>query len=730
MQDSAPNIISKPNAMADIDLRSLVLMLWRRRFVFLVFILAGISCGFFALATLKPQYTARTIILLEVDQTPNPVDKISMVLSGGKFDASVVLNELEILRSNMMARKLIQKLALMADPEFNPRFKELQNEHDEHTQKFRNLSLYGRELETLPPEVFDTDLADVAQRVMDKLRIRSISGSYALQIEFTSDDAAKAALISNKIADLYIEQRLEHKFKSARKMTEFLDSRLNDLRRQLREAEIKVEKYRAQQNLLEGPRASVLSAEQISQLSRQLTAARIERAREEAKLDQIRRLDGDYSSIEALAEVSNAKLLHQLKREEAALDAEISQLSSRYGEKHPEMINRRLKIAEIRSGLRNEIKKLEAATKTAINFADSRVQALEQELFAVEGHLHDDNAAMIRLREYEREAEVARLVFDRFFENYKRAGEQEKLRDAEARIISYATVPRTASFPNKKLIMILSLLISAFLGLIAVIICEKLDNTYRNGADFERDFGYPCYGLIPAAKIRQRPATGRYVLDNPTSSVAEAVRTLRMVLNLRAGKKPKVITLTSSFSGEGKTTLSLWLARLAAKAGDKAIIIDADLRHPNLHAAVGLENEVSLVDYLSGDKTLDEVVCKDQDSDAYMIFGQSVPEAALDLISSQKLSDLVDMLRERYDLVIIDTPSCLAVSDARLLATLSDHMLYAVAWNKTRCESVASGIKQFADIGLKSIAFVLTNVNIRKHMRYGYGDIAVYHNAE
>lgn len=712
---------------SDIDLRNLLLMLWRRRYVFAAFLLAGIVLGFVTLGALKPQYTARAIILLEVDQTPNPVDKISQALGGGKFDTSVVLNELEILRSSTTARSLVQRLALMADPEFNPRFKDLENEPSEHSQKFRNLSLYGSELETLPPEVFDTDLADVAQRVMDKLRIRSINGSFAIQIEFTSADRAKAALISNKVADLYIEQRLDRKFQSARKMTEFLDTRLSDLRGQLREAEIDVERYRAQQNLLEGSQTIILSAEQISQLNAQLIDAKSQRAQAEAKLDQIKKLGGDYKSIEALADGNIAPLIRELKSEEVTLEAEISQLSNRYGEKHPEMINRRLKITEIRKALNNEVKKLAGTTQAEINYASARTEALEQELLTIEGEIHEDSAAMIRLRELEREAQVARLVFDRFLESYKRAGEQEKLQDAEARIISYATVPRHASFPNKKLIIALSIMLSAFLGFIAVLIFEKLDNSYRSSADLEKDLEYSCYGLIPAAKTQEKPALGRYVLDHPASNVAEAVRTLRMVLNLRTGKKPKVITLTSSFSGEGKTTLSLWLARLAAKAGDKVLILDADLRHPNLHASLGLSNENSIVDYLSGDKELADIIHKDA-SGAHMVFGRAVPEAALDLVSSSKLATLIESLRQAYDLVIIDTPACLAVSDARLLATLSDHMLYAVAWNKTRRESVASGIRQFADIGLETLAFVLTNVNIRKHMRYGYGDIAVYHN--
>lgn len=218
----------------------------------------------------------------------------------------------------------------------------------------------------------------------------------------------------------------------------------------------------------------------------------------------------------------------------------------------------------------------------------------------------------------------------------------------------------------------------------------------------------------------KKPDTAAYAVRNPTSIVAEAVRALRQ-------KKPKVVTVTSSFPGEGKTTLSLWMARLAAKSGERVILVDTDLRRPNVHKSIGQSNEHSIVEYLTDKKPLEQIIHKDKLSGADMIYARSVPASALDLVGSAKMDALIERLREDYDLVILDTPACLAVSDARLMASISDQTLYAVSWNTTPREAVAAGVKQFTDMRYEPLAFVLTNVDVKKHVRYGYGDTVYYY---
>jgi succinoglycan biosynthesis transport protein ExoP len=336
---------------------------------------------------------------------------------------------------------------------------------------------------------------------------------------------------------------------------------------------------------------------------------------------------------------------------------------------------------------------------------------------------------MIRLRELEREAQASRLIYDTFLETYKRSDEQEELQEAEARILSYAAAPRAPSAPNVPLLFILGGILSLFAGLILSVIAEKMDNACRDPEQLEA-LGYPCYGMVPVVRGVRAPRLARYTLANPASDAAEAVRTLRMSMNLRAFKgeqKARVLSLTSSFAAEGKTTLSLWLARMAARAGERVIIIDTDLRAPAIHRAMGVRNNSTLVDYLSGQKELSQVIYQDRETGLHMIFGASVPNTALDLVNSPRMRGLIEELRGSYDLVILDTPACLPVSDSRVMASLSDLVFYIVAWDQTARGAITAGIKQFADIGIENMAFVFTHVDMRRHAREHYGTAQRYY---
>ena len=433
-------------------------------------------------------------------------------------------------------------------------------------------------------------------------------------------------------------------------------------------------------------------------------------------------------TMESAEAVINSDIVQKLKLDHARKEAELSQLSNRYGPKHPEILKIKSEIAEIKNVIRGEIATMTSSVENEVRVADMRVAAIEAGMVEAGGRKAMDDERMVDLRALEQEAEATRTILDNFLKNYKQGIDAGELQQPSAKIISYAVVPRAAAYPNKMLIISLSCVASLFLGIALSLLFEKFDNAFRSAAQMEAGTGLPCFGLIPNAGSFKPPLLGRYALARPASPLAESVRTLRMLLNLRAkDKRPKVITLTSSFPGEGKTTLSLWMARLAAAAGEKVIVIDADLRRPSIHKASGQKSDATLAEYLSGDMDLNQIIRKDADSPAHIIFGRSVPHEALDLVASEKMKVLVGHLRETYDFVIIDSPACLAVSDARLLATLSDCVLYIVKWDKTPREAVANGIKHFADIGYGPLVLVLSNVDMKKHARYGYADTAYYY---
>lgn len=714
----------------DLDIRSLARLLWRRRMVILACLLLGLSITTIATSFMKSQYTAKSLVLIESEGRQKGLEEIQSFITYMRQDPSLILGEIEVLRSRIMGRKFVERLNLMADPEFNPRFRYAAKTAGKNSQPFRKLAVYGSELENLPPEMVEKEIGDVVTNFLSRLNVRSIPGSLAIQIEYTSSDASKAAQIANTIADVYIEQRLENKFQAAKKVTDWLDQRLQNLRSQVQESEGAVAKYKEQHNITQGARNVTVSAEQLSALTHELVQAKAKQAEAEARLKEVTEMTEDGQLGDMGLDLANSPLVQNMKARQAQAESTLSELSTRYGPKHPKILKVNSELAELKSQIRAEIQKNAQGAENEVTFAKARVRALEESLGEYAGQQHENNEAMIELRELTRQAESTRLIYDTFLKSYKKSNEQETLQSPEARIISYAAPPRSPSYPNKMLLLALGAAISAFIGLILSFLIEKLDNTFRNADQIEQLLGYPCHALIPLVEGAAPAELAGHVIAKPASAVAEAVRTLRMVMNLRlprSGVKPKCVTITSSFPREGKTTLAVWLGRLAAKSGEKVIVIDADLRRSSIHEAVGKSNESSLVDYLTGHKTLDEVVHKDGVSGLHMIFGRAVPNSALDLVSSEKMQKLVASLKQAYDLVIIDSPACLAVSDSRVLAKMSDQLIYVVSWDQTQREVVMSGVRQFTGMNFNDIAFVLTNVDVKRHVRYGYGDAVYYY---
>ncbi len=711
----------------DVDLRRLLMLLWRRKWVILSFVLVALILSVLITFTLSTKYTAQALIRIQNENINQSSINLENFLSENRLDTALVLSEVEVLRSRRLASGVIDRLGLAGGAN-NP--VPATDNGGSDTAGFKSLTVYKREMDTQESPDMSRDKARAVNAFLSDLTIKSIPGSYVIQISYTDTDPRRAAKVANTLVDVYFEQRLEEKFRATQKVTQWLDKRLATLRDQVRTAEEAVEQYRSQNDLVQGARYEI-SAQQISELNSQLVLAKSRKAEAEARLKDMQSFANNPTLGEESIDVLNARFIQDLKRTETDLLRQKAELSSRYGPKHPAIQNINEAVANQRAKIREETTKIASSVKNELEVAEERVQAMQRALSEVENVREGENKSMISLRELEREAEATRLLYDNFLNTYKKSDQQEQLESAEAEVLSYAAVPERPSYPNKPLIISLAAAIALFIGITFVLILEKLDNAYRSASQLEGSTGYPCFGLIPIAEGGSKGGIADYILNKPSSAVAESIRTLRMVLNLRAKQdkdaRPKVITITSSLPAEGKTTLSSWLGRAAAKSGEKVIIIDCDLRRPNLHRIMRKPNDASLVDYLTGDTTLDKVINKDDPSGAHVIYARTVSNSALDLVSSEKMRKLIASLRQAYDLVILDTPACLAVSDARILANESDFTLYVVEWDKTPREVVTTGVKQFSDFDYENLAFVLSSVDVKRHARYGYGDTAYYY---
>jgi polysaccharide biosynthesis transport protein len=257
---------------------------------------------------------------------------------------------------------------------------------------------------------------------------------------------------------------------------------------------------------------------------------------------------------------------------------------------------------------------------------------------------------------------------------------------------------------------------------------EKLDSGFRSSEQVEHTVGLSTLALIPALSFLKDGSPEKHIVDKPVSLFAEAFRSFRTGLFLSdMTKAPKTILLTSCVPGEGKSSDALCLARSAAGAGQKVVLIDCDLRRSTVHKMLGVQPRVGVSDVLMGNAPLEQALIKDADSNLVALPNVNRPGNPPDLLSSSAMENLIAQLTKAFDLVIIDSPPVLAVSDALMLARFADRTVFVIRWARTPRAAVVTALKQLRSAGANLGGVVLSRVNIRQHARYGYGDSMYYY---
>lgn len=677
----------------EFDLVSLLRMVLRRKLVILVTMMISVCFMLVYLAQTPPRYNAKALVTVTSDETGlSTINSVLNYVSGG---SEQMFTEAEVLRSQNIAARVIDRLELYKDPEFN---KAATKKNQDSIQA-------------------DEETLGRVMRVFDSRKnIISVAGSSVIHIVFSSQDPQKAAEIANAIAESYLEYKLEVKVKETNRVREWLGTRLKDIEAQIIEAEKAAAEYQVENNLMSDNEMKVAAAE-VSDLNQKLNHARVEYAEMYERIREIKnyRKKGEYTN-----DVLASQTITNLKNAERKIREEMALLTQRYGDKHPLIQDIKTRLNEIEGKVDLEVQNIHNALESELGVQEEKIKKLEEQLAASVSDKKIDIKAQATLSQLKKEADANQRVYEAFLRDFRISDRREGLDSPDARIISYAVAPIIASFPNYTLFIGLSTLMGLFLGLGIALLLEKTSDTFRSVSELEAHTGLPCYGIVPRAMNMKPRDTGRFILSSAAAKDAELIRSIRMALKIRKRTEnaPKIITVTSSVTGEGKTTLSTWLGALAGRSGEKVIVLDCDFRRSSLHVTYNKSNNKGLVDYLSNDAGLEDAIYREDPSGVHIIFGRDVPGQALDLINSKRMKALVESLGKAYDLVILDAPTTLAVSDALLLGQLSDLVLYCVAWKKTSRETVQAGLKQFYDAHVKSIATVLGRVDTKAYSSY------------
>ncbi len=538
--------------------------------------------------------------------------------------------------------------------------------------------------------------------------------SNLLNITVRMADPNLAANTANAIADVYMSLVFENEIENARKNQQFLTERLGILRDDLRIAEQRLQDYREAENIVSRSSGPDEIDEELSSLSNRYFEARENRLRQENLYQQIRNVTPSSDRWMKIPAITNHPRISALQADLQRLNQRKSELSKRYGSRHNRMIALESEINATISAMRNRVGDVIDGIRSEYELARKIEAAAEETLSSTRSRAQQLGRKEYQLNELVQDVEAKREVYAVFLERLNQDGASGPVRNDNLWVADPAVVPNAGQRTSLMRAAIVALILSGGLAVGIGLFFELTNNTLLSGEDVERKLGMPLVGYLPLiaghAEDEEGLTYAEYI-HNPESRFSEALRTTRTSLTLTTleDTDTRKYVVTSAHPHEGKTSVALSLAAAFGQTS-KVLVIDGDLRKPSLERILNTSNHKlpGLSDVIAESVTLDEAIHRRDDAEIDVLFAGSRTLRPLELLASQQFSDLMRELEERYDTIIIDSPPCISVSDAYVLATHVSAVLFVAKGGTTPVPVIRSALSRFSNTE-SPIAGVLLN---------------------
>jgi succinoglycan biosynthesis transport protein ExoP len=680
-----------------------------------------LAIGYLVAAT--PIYTSTADILLDSRQFA-AVD-IARDPANLSFNATAIESQVEVLKSEKIALAVIEKLNLTADPEFTAE------------------GLIGKLLSTVigrapaDPGRAGDDVEDSQLRLQrralayfqKRMQVKRVEKTFVLNLEFSSRSAAKAARIANAIADAYLLDHLEAKYDATRRTSLWLQERIEELRQKSSHADMAVEKYK-EENRLIGAKGSLVNEQQLSELNSQLTLARAEMARTQARYDMIESLIRSKRADAAVAEELNNPVMTELRNKYLKVSKRAAELTTRVGPSHEQVTLLGNEMRQYEKQIFDELGRIAETYRSDLQIARSREESLSQSLSDLMGVNAVDNRTLVALREKEREAESLRTLYQSFLQRYQEMAQQQSFPITEARVITRATSSLYPSSPRKLLISAIGLAGGLCLGIGFAMLREYRDRGLRTSDQIRDHVGLEFLGIVPFIPADVLPAQDesellRVAVASPLSKLADTLRTVKVAIDLNPGSgRSHVIGVVSAVAGEGKSTISANLAMLLGAMGSPTLLVDGDLRLSGLTKAIGIETGRSLADVVTGHESLSTLVRQLPDRNVWFLPCSASAKTAnsSQVLGSARVRDFLKMAGERFHYIVVDIPPLCALVDAKAIAPYVNEFLFVIEWGKTSRSTAQDALAHNDAVSRKCVGAVLNKADpglLRLYDTYG-----------
>lgn len=632
----------------------------------------------------------------------------------GSTDAAYLETQAQKLQSDELAVSVIRNLHLDRNPEFVG--------NAQADPRPNAASEADADLSRLTPE------ENAALRAFRSgLKVRRDTASRIVIVQFASHSPQLAADVLNALLNLFVEDTYRTRHEVITQSTQWLSRQLEDIRKKMDDSNQALAEFQRETGIVDVDANKNSFAEQMGELDRQLALAQGERIQYEAFLNRAKK-----SSSDSLPQVHNNVVIQSLTQKLAEVLGELSQAQVIYGNNHPNVKKLLNQANELQSQLNTQRNSILGELETNYAAARSREELLSTEIKGAAKQLN----TIAHYNSLKKEAQTNTDLYNNLYAKIKEAGITAASKSSNVRIVDRARVLDSPTRPHRFRNIAVALFAGLFGGLVIVFVKERVQNRIHTPEDIRRWTGISSISLIPTFHARPvlpqkglqlskngagTRAAEKFLLSRPNSPEAEAVRALyTSVMLSKPDNPPRTILIASSFQGEGKTTVATNLAIALSQRG-RTCLVDADLRRPGVASAFGLSEKRGLRDVLLGSGTLEEVLVPNPTLPNLTILpaGAATPDAGL-LTCSEEMRNVIQMLRECFEFVVVDSPPILPYGDGRAIAPLVDGVILVGRSRATTRQALLRSMELLAEVHSAPVLDVVLNAAGFGYQGYGY----------
>ena len=577
----------------------------------------------------------------------------------------------------------------------------------------------------------------VIERFYKHYSVEPIRNSRLVDLSFESKDPSLAATVANAIAKAYIVFIMEHKSSTSSEAADFLSKQINEQKIKLEESEQALQNYKEKYGIVQltqepGQKESEnVAMQRLAGLNASLIKAQTERLEAESRYKEVQDLIAKNVPYESIPPISNSPLILTLRSSEAKLETQISEASQKFGDKHPKMVQLKQELEATRQKIKLEAKSVVNAIKNDYAIARAKENSARSAVEGQKAEAQKLSEHSIQYGVFLREVEKNRELYENLLKRLKETSVEHEFGATNIKIIDSATAPIHPAKPKKARNILLSFVVGLFMGVGLAFFLEYLDNTVKSPEDVKEHFNAPNLAIIPSIDFKAEAGEAvsspeLIVHHKPKSIAAEAFRSLRTAILFSFPENPpKSFVVTSFMPQEGKSFIAVNTALIMASAGDRVLLIDADLRRPMIHNLLKVNNERGLTNMIVGGGGARPLDLNERLS---VIPSGPIPPNPSELLGSQNFLELMEGLKWEYDKVVIDAPPINSVTDALVVSkSLESGVIFVIKAGVTTKEMVRDAKGMLDGINARILGGVLNNVRMNSSGYYHYSSYHYYH---